>query len=198
MGRSALVRVSRGKPRSHTSPSHRPITPLFHWPQLGIAELPAEKPAKPAEDEGFLRSVHDLIMDVRSTRTAACANGWAARSSDRRGAVHGRQRADYVILTALTSRRLLPSPTHHPPHTLADPRHRGRARVPQLRTAVPHPQRHPKHAAQRGRGLACAAAAPPTGRALLSYLRASTPKHSTRTHTHARAHTPARLRPHPV
>ncbi len=32
--------------------------------QLGIAELPESKPSDPASDEGFLKSVHDLIMDV--------------------------------------------------------------------------------------------------------------------------------------
>jgi hypothetical protein len=42
-----------------------PLTRPPLRPQLGIAELPAEKPSKPEDDEGFLKSVHDLIMDVR-------------------------------------------------------------------------------------------------------------------------------------
>lgn len=32
--------------------------------EMGIAELPETLPAKPAEDEAFLKSVHDLIMDI--------------------------------------------------------------------------------------------------------------------------------------
>ena len=32
--------------------------------QLGIAELPPAPPPRPEEDEGFLKSVHDLVLDV--------------------------------------------------------------------------------------------------------------------------------------
>lgn len=33
--------------------------------QLGIAELPEAVPEGAAEDEAFLKSVHDLVIDVR-------------------------------------------------------------------------------------------------------------------------------------
>lgn len=39
-------------------------TAVCVWLQLGIAELPESLPPKPEEDEGFLKSVHDLVMDV--------------------------------------------------------------------------------------------------------------------------------------
>ena len=51
--------------------------------ELGIAELPEAKPAAPEEDEEFLRSVHDLIMDVSardgagSEARAVCAGARA-------------------------------------------------------------------------------------------------------------------------
>lgn len=32
--------------------------------QLGIAELPPSPPPRPEEDLGFLKSVHDLVLDV--------------------------------------------------------------------------------------------------------------------------------------
>jgi len=36
-----------------------------HDCQLGLVKLPAEIPAGAEEDEGFLRSVHNLVLDVR-------------------------------------------------------------------------------------------------------------------------------------
>lgn len=43
--------------------------------QLGIAELPESKPEKPEQDESFLRSVHDLVMDIQITEGAlVCPN----------------------------------------------------------------------------------------------------------------------------
>ena len=42
---------------------------------LGIAELPAAPPAKPEEDLEFLKSVHDLVMDIHVTEGAlVCPN----------------------------------------------------------------------------------------------------------------------------
>lgn len=32
--------------------------------QIGIAALPEAPPAKPADDVSFLKSVHDLVMDI--------------------------------------------------------------------------------------------------------------------------------------
>lgn len=43
--------------------------------ELGIAELPEAPPARPEEDEAFLRSLHDLVMDVHVTEGAlVCPN----------------------------------------------------------------------------------------------------------------------------
>ena len=43
--------------------------------ELGIAELPAELPPAPAADEAFLKSLHDLIMDVHVVEGArVCPN----------------------------------------------------------------------------------------------------------------------------
>ena len=42
---------------------------------LGIAELPAAPPAAPASDAAFLRSVHDLVMDIHIVEGAlVCPN----------------------------------------------------------------------------------------------------------------------------
>ena len=38
--------------------------------QLGIAELPETLPAKPEADIGFLKSVHDLVMDIHVSEGA--------------------------------------------------------------------------------------------------------------------------------
>lgn len=47
------------------------MLPKIDWPalrktasELGIAELPEAKPAKPEEDAAFLKSVHTLLMDI--------------------------------------------------------------------------------------------------------------------------------------
>ncbi len=47
------------------------LLPKLHWgalretaSDLGIAELPPSPPPKPEEDEAFLKSVHDLVMDL--------------------------------------------------------------------------------------------------------------------------------------
>ena len=43
--------------------------------QLGVATLPAEIPAGAADDETFLKSVHDLVLDVRVVAAAsACTH----------------------------------------------------------------------------------------------------------------------------
>ena len=47
------------------------LLPKLHWgalrsvaAALGIAELPEAPPAKPEEDAAFLKSLHDLVMDI--------------------------------------------------------------------------------------------------------------------------------------
>ena len=43
--------------------------------ELGIAELPEAPPVRPEADEAFLRSVHDLVMDVHVVEGAlVCPN----------------------------------------------------------------------------------------------------------------------------
>jgi len=43
--------------------------------ELGIAELPAALPANPSADEAFLKSVHDLVMDIHIVEGAlVCPN----------------------------------------------------------------------------------------------------------------------------
>ena len=51
--------------------------------QLGIAELPLALPERPAEDEALLRSIHDLIMDVRMQIGRECALQSARRWESR-------------------------------------------------------------------------------------------------------------------
>lgn len=47
----------------HYSPSPTPAPHL----QLGIAELPPSPPDSPASDLAFLKSLHDLVMDIHVT-----------------------------------------------------------------------------------------------------------------------------------
>jgi len=43
--------------------------------ELGIAELPAAPPIKPEKDEAFLKSVHDLVLDIHIMEGAlVCPN----------------------------------------------------------------------------------------------------------------------------
>ena len=43
--------------------------------ELGIAQLPAAPPPQPEADEGFLRSVHDLVLDIHIVEGAlVCPN----------------------------------------------------------------------------------------------------------------------------
>jgi multifunctional methyltransferase subunit TRM112 len=43
--------------------------------ELGIAELPATPPPKPEKDEAFLKSIHDLVLDIHITEGAlVCPN----------------------------------------------------------------------------------------------------------------------------
>jgi multifunctional methyltransferase subunit TRM112 len=43
--------------------------------ELGIAELPAAPPARPEEDAAFLKSVHDLVLDIHVTEgSLVCPN----------------------------------------------------------------------------------------------------------------------------
>jgi multifunctional methyltransferase subunit TRM112 len=58
------------------------LLPKLSWPALretaaalGIAELPEALPPAPTEDEAFLKSVHDLVMDIHITEGAlTCPN----------------------------------------------------------------------------------------------------------------------------
>ena len=67
------------------------LLPKLDWPalrqvasELGIAELPERAPPKPEEDPAFLKSVHDLVMDVRGWWVLELACAWeGARASVR-------------------------------------------------------------------------------------------------------------------
>lgn len=71
--------------------THRPPTPHHPTPssaQLGIAELPPAPPAEPEKDEAFLRSVHDLVLDLHINEGALVCGHCGRRYPIRKGVPH--------------------------------------------------------------------------------------------------------------
>ena len=81
--------------------------------QLGVATLPAEIPAGAADDETFLKSVHDLVLDVRVVAAASACTHQKKLMLDVRVVARRftSRRASLYVLTASVSTR---SPTASP------------------------------------------------------------------------------------